>query len=144
MKVLYKTVDGRFQAEFEGTQCEIFRDIAKFEEVFGNLSCTDGNETSTKIIFQVRQDKEENTYYEQVCVDESKPTLRFAKRRFGQHKGKEGTLFPKENGKWFKWNGTEEVPLLKEKGASKAAPKKEKASKEATSNNTEGKDEVPF
>lgn len=125
MKVSYTSQNGRFGAEFEGTEFEIFQQIARFEDIFGNTTCSDGKESSDKVIFQVRKDKEENVYLEQVCVDESKPNLRFAKRRFGQNKGKEGTIFPRDGGRWFKWDKEkqEEVPLGPVKATTKKADK---------------------
>lgn len=113
MKVTYTTIDGRFTAEFEGSEIEIFQQIARFDEIFGNLTCSNGKESSDKVKFQVRE-VDENLYLEQVCVDESKPALRFAKRRFGQNKGKDGKIFPKDGGNWFKWNPEtkEEEPLI--------------------------------
>ncbi len=121
MKINYTTVDGRFSAEFEGTEVEVFQQVSRFEEIFGNLTCSNGKESSDKIVFVARTDKEENTYLEQVCVDDSKPALRFAKRRFGQNKGKEGRIFPKNNGRWFKWDveKKQEIDILTGKALEK-------------------------
>jgi hypothetical protein len=111
MKVSYKTIDGRFGAEFEGTELEVFQQVARFEEIFGNTTCSNGKESSDKVVFVTRKDKEENLYLEQVCVDDTKPALRFAKRRFGQNKGKDGNIFPKNNGRWIKYDREQKVEL---------------------------------
>jgi len=111
MKIGYKTSDGRFSAEFEGTEVELVQQIARFEEIFGNNVCSNGKESSDKTIFVTRTDKEENLYLELVCIDESKPALRFAKRRFGQNKGKDGKIFPRDGGKWYKWDKEKQVEV---------------------------------
>ncbi len=113
MKVDYTTEDGRMHVVFEATsQVDLFKQIARFQEVFEDTECVskDG-QSSNKVRFQVRTDNEGNEYFELVCVDSTKPKLRFAKKKFGQHKGKDQTLFPKSG--WVKWDKDkkEEVEL---------------------------------
>ena len=105
MKVTYKTRDGRFTAEFEGTQCEIFEQIAEFDEVFGENSCVAPDGTVYENIrYNVRTDKEDNKYYEKTCMDEG---AKYRKLPYGCHK-KGGGLFPKrkdKDGNIVGWNG---------------------------------------
>lgn len=96
MKVVFNT--GTITAELEGKdQQELFEEIARFQEVFGDLECSaviDGElHTSDKVVFRVRTDSEENKYYELMCIDNG--PLRFYKKIFGCHK-KGGGLFPKK------------------------------------------------
>ena len=109
MKVQYTTRNGRLTVEIEAaTQTELFKQLAQFQDVFENTTCSNGKEESDVVNFVVRE-IEDNFFYELRCVDESKPTLNYAKKQFGQHKGKEQTLFPKTD--WVKWNGQVEEPL---------------------------------
>lgn len=110
MELSYTTADGRLTVKLEGkTQSEIFEQLAQFQEVFENTECvikTDkGEKSSNKVRFVVREDKEENKYYEIHCVD-SDPQLRGKKLAFGQHK-KGGSLFPrrKDGENWLPNNG---------------------------------------
>jgi hypothetical protein len=68
------------------SQTELFEALNSVDEVFGNDECLKCN--STDITFLVREDKEDNKYYELQC------RKCFAKKMFGQHK-KGNTLFPK-------------------------------------------------
>lgn len=103
MKVRYTTKNGRMTVELEAdTQIALFKQLAQFQEVFENTTCSNGRDSSDDVKFVVREDDDGNHYYELQCVDDSKPTLRYAKKRYGQHKGKEQTLFPKSE--WVKWN----------------------------------------
>ena len=92
-------------------QVELFEELYSVDEVFGEDTC--GKCESNEIRFLVREDKEENKYYELQC------RKCFAKKMFGQHK-KGGTLFPKrsqkigEEEKFFPDNGW--VHYDKEKG----------------------------
>lgn len=104
MKV--KTWVGKIEFELEvSTQTELFEELAKVQEVFNNVVCSDGKISSEEVRFVVRQDKDDNKYYELWCVDTdpSKSSLRYAKRVFGCHK-KGGGLFPKFGGRWVKFD----------------------------------------
>jgi hypothetical protein len=83
MKVTFR--DSNFEVTFEGKDTkDIFEQLAGFQEVFSHKTPS-GNPGR----FSVREDKENNKYYE--LVD-------FAKKQrlqFGQKK-KGGTLFPKK------------------------------------------------
>jgi RNase P subunit RPR2 len=68
------------------THTELFEALHQVDEVFGEEKC--GKCGSLEVKFRVREDKEENKYYELHC------NSCFAKKMFGQHK-KGGTLFPK-------------------------------------------------
>jgi len=118
MKLLYTTRDGRMQFELEGkTQTDLFEQLSQVQEVFENGVCRRKGKESDNVRYRVREDKEENKYYELVCID-TDPVLRNAKLSFGQHK-KGGTLYPhrkdKEN-KWLPDNGwVVYVPTKEEK-----------------------------
>ena len=85
------------------TQKEVFKELAAFEEVFGESSC--GKCSSENLRFVVREN-DGNEYYEIRCVDCG------ARLAFGSHK-KGGGLFPRRkdaegnwlpDGGWTKWN----------------------------------------
>lgn len=98
MKLLYTTRNGRMQVELEGkSQADIFEQLATFQEVFENTECVRNGKKSDNVKFVVREDNEENKYYELVCQD-TDPELRYAKLAFGQHK-KGGSLFPRRKDK---------------------------------------------
>ena len=105
MKVQYKTKNGRFVVEFEAsTQTELWKQLAEFQEVFEDLTCTkkvgDKVHTSDKVRFVVRN-VDDNDFYELHCVEPG--PLRGARKSFGVHK-KGGTLFPKtktSDGEWL-------------------------------------------
>lgn len=86
MKVRYTV--GRLSTEFEGTQVDVFREIANFQEIFEENRC--GKCGSEDIRYVVRTDDDDNKYHELHCRN---PKCR-AKLAFGQHKKTE-TLFPK-------------------------------------------------
>ncbi len=101
MELSYTTRNGRLTVKLEGrSQTELFEQLSEFQEVFENVSCSNGKETSDVVNFVVRE-VDDNKYYELVCLDETKPALRYAKRKFGVHKNGK-TVFPK--GGWVKWN----------------------------------------
>jgi hypothetical protein len=113
MKVSYTTKDGRLTAEFEvDTQVELFEELAAFQEIFENRVCTRNGQSSDNVVFRVRKDKEENKYYEMVCMDPNKE-LFLAKKAFNVHKTPKGYLywevknkegeFKKNNG-WLRYN----------------------------------------
>lgn len=98
MKVLYTTRNNRMTFELEGkTHTDIFEQIAAVQEVFEQTECVRAGKKSDNVKFVVREDAEENKYYELVCQD-SDPELRYAKLAFGQHK-KGGSLFPRRKDK---------------------------------------------
>lgn len=107
-------LDGTFSVEVEGdTTQELFEEIAKAQEVFGNLQVKNKEgKTSNKVVLRVRTDKDDNKYYEAVCVDENQPELRWAKFTFGCHK-KGGGLFPKHKN-WVKFDkdSGQEIDLM--------------------------------
>lgn len=117
MKVLYTTRNNRMTVELEAdTQADLFKQLARFQEVFEDTTCRKFSQESDNVRFVVRQDKEENEYYELRCVDDTPGSkLRGVKKAFGQHK-KGGGLFPKvkdgdnylpDNG-WVKWDPKQE------------------------------------
>jgi formate dehydrogenase assembly factor FdhD len=86
-------------------QCELFEELATVQEVFGQTNC--GACGSDQLQYVVREDKEENKYYELKCRKCG------CKLAFGQHK-KGGSLFPRrkdkdnnylQNNGWTKWEG---------------------------------------
>jgi len=107
MKLVYTTRNGRMSVELEGkSQADIFEQLATFQEVFEQTECVREGKKSDNVRFLVREDKDENKYYELVCQDPD-PALRNARLSFGQHK-KGGSLFPKrkdKDGNWLKHNG---------------------------------------
>lgn len=88
------------------SQASLFKQLADLQEVFGDSLVVDkeGNQ-SNKVKYVVRE-KDGNSFYEMVCTDADKPTLQYARRRFGMHKGKEQSLFPKSG--WLKYNKQEQ------------------------------------
>lgn len=89
-------------------QAELFRALASAQEVFGAAHCVKCK--STNLSFNVRQNKEDDDFFEIICGD------CYAKLAMGQHK-KGGTLYPQrqrqnedgerewlpDNG-WMKWD----------------------------------------
>jgi len=107
MKVRYTSGDGRLSVEVEGeNQKSVFGEIARFQEVFEHTICGKCNGQDLRFVVRNVSD---NDFYEIHCVN---PKCR-ARLAFGQHKGKEGTLFPRRkddsggwlpNGGWVKFN----------------------------------------
>lgn len=84
---------------------EVFKFLHHMDELYGNATCERAGKKSDKVRVSVRQDKDENFYFEMVCFDPSVPECHFAKRHFGVAK-KGGGLFPKnkaEDGSWKPW-----------------------------------------
>jgi len=113
MKVSHKSSNGRIEIFAEGeTQKDVFRQLSALQEVFEEQKC--GVCQGEDLRFVVRT-VEDNDFYELHCqtthFDINPPhTARQcrAKLAFGQHKGKEGTLFPKRKdaeGKYLPNNG---------------------------------------
>jgi len=100
MKATFYATDN-LKFEVEGKeQVDIFEQIASIQEVFAHTTC---GACGAEAIFRVREDKEENKYYEMYC-----PECR-AKLAFGQNK-KGGTIYPKrkdKEGNYIKNNGWE-------------------------------------
>ena len=102
--------DGTFSVEVEAEQTkDLFEEISRAQEVFGNLVCRGKHDgkivESSKVVLRVRQDDEDNKYYEAVCMEDG--PLKWAKKEFGVNK-KGGGLFPRTV--WMKYD--------KDKGAS--------------------------
>jgi len=103
MKIQYTTKNKRLNVAIEsGSVKEIFKELAKFQEIFDESSCKMCK--SENLQFVVRT-VDGNDYYELKCND------CFGKLSYGQHKTG-NTLFPKrkiENAEsvkgWHKWNG---------------------------------------
>jgi hypothetical protein len=109
MKCLYTTRDGRMTFEVEGEkQTDLFRQIAQIQEIFEDTVCANKDDSSNVVNFVVRH-VDDNDFYELQCVDKNKPALRYAKKKFGVHKGKDGTMFPK--GGWIKYNQEQKVEV---------------------------------
>ena len=94
MKVRYTS--NRLSVEVEGEkQKDVFAELASFQEVFEHDVC--GKCKSEDVRFVVRN-VGDNDFYEVHCQ-----ACR-ARLAFGQHKGKDGTLFPRRKdaeGKWL-------------------------------------------
>lgn len=97
MKLKYKSNNGRLEVEIEGEQQkDIFRSLGTFQEVFEHSKC--GKCGEENIRFVVRTNADGDDFYELHCQDCG------ARLAFGQHKNKDGTLFPKRKdgeGKWL-------------------------------------------
>lgn len=81
---------------------DVFKELAALQEVFSVDEC--GKCGSTDLRYVVREDSEENEYFELHCQDRN-CRARFA---FGQMKTPKGRLFPKrkdKEGKWLPDNG---------------------------------------
>jgi hypothetical protein len=85
------------------TQKEVFKDLAAFEEVFGENSC---GKCSSENLRCVVRENDGNEYYEMRCLDCG------ARLSFGVHK-KGGGIFPRRKDSdgnylpdkgWQKWN----------------------------------------
>ena len=76
MLVKYTTANGRMQVTIEGkTQTDIFEQLAQFQEVFEDMTCTRNGQTSDKVFFVTREDDGDNKYYEKVCRDMKNPRV---------------------------------------------------------------------
>ena len=102
MKVVKQVGSLSFEVEGE-TQRAVFKEIASFEEVFGENTC---GKCSSENVRCVVRENDGNEYFEMRCLDCG------AKLGFGVHK-KGGGLFPRRkdadgkylsNGGWQKWN----------------------------------------
>jgi len=98
MKLTYR-IDDRVTIEVEGdTQVDVFEQLARATEVFGDNTCKariNGEiRTSDQVKFVVRENKDGDKFYEKVCTDWDAKLVGF-KKSFGCHK-KGGGLFPKE------------------------------------------------
>ncbi len=95
MKVQYHSSNGRFSVEIEGeNQKAIFAGISTFQEVFEQTTC--GKCKGENLRFVVRN-VDDNDFYELHCQS------CHAKLAFGQHKSKDGTLFPRRKDNEGKW-----------------------------------------
>ena len=100
MKATFQS--GRLSIQVEGEkQKDVFRELAQAQEVFQHEAC--GKCKGTELRFVVRNVKD-NDFYEIHCRDRGCR----ARLAFGQHKGQEGTLYPKRkdvDGEWLPDNG---------------------------------------
>jgi hypothetical protein len=105
MKLRFDLTD-KMMCEIDGdTQRDLFEQIASMSEVFGSTCCSKCK--SGNIRYIVRTNKEDDKFYEILCLD------CFAKLSFGCNK-KGGSLFPHRydaenkkplaNGGWLKYN----------------------------------------
>lgn len=86
MKVLYKSNNGQFEAEFDAKdQREMFEQVAAFQEVFEQSY----KDSSGPYKLVHRQDKDKNDYYEVHHTGKPYKVLRFGCNKQGR------TLFPK-------------------------------------------------
>lgn len=79
-------------------EVELFKRIARVQEVYDHSKCGKCQGTDTK--FVCRKDKDENDWLEIVCQNNKCR----AKLVFGQVKGKSGEIFPK-----VRWNNLSET-----------------------------------
>lgn len=94
MKIQAK-VSSKLIVEVEAdSQCAMFEELAKIQEVFGNSRCCKCQSENVK--FVVRSDKDENKYYSVDCLDCR------ARLSYGANK-KGNTLFVKKKDKEDKW-----------------------------------------
>lgn len=87
------------------TDTEVFEFIVHMEELYGDLVCRRGDKSSDFVKLMVRQNADEDKFYEAVCLD-GDAELKFAKKRFGVKKKGDDNLFPKnkdEDGNWKPW-----------------------------------------
>jgi hypothetical protein len=93
MEVNYKSGNGQFEVNVEGTAQEVFEQIANFQEVFDRPIVINGqNVPSSEVHLRVRT-VDDNKYYEMAYVGGNKDLWGY-KLRFGCAK-KGGGLFPK-------------------------------------------------
>jgi len=104
MKVKYRVTDSLWVEIESDTQRDMFEELSQVEEVFSHNTC--GKCGKNNVRFSVRNDKDENKYYEVKCLD------CFARLSFGANK-KGGGLFPRRkdpdgnwlpDGGWMKWD----------------------------------------
>ena len=95
MKLLYTTKNGRMTVELEGdTQAEIWKQLAAFQEVFEDTTVTKFGLKSDDVRFVVRQDAEDNEYFE-LHYNGDNTKLFGVKKAYGQQKKPKGALFPR-------------------------------------------------
>lgn len=101
MKLNYTTRNGRMSVELEGdTQQAIWEQLGTFQEIFEEAAC--GKCGSENLRFVVREDKEQNKYYELHCLERDCR----ARLAFGSLKGKGAGLYPKRKDAEGKWKGS--------------------------------------
>jgi len=92
----YTTNNGRMTVTLEGeTQAELWRQLAAFQEVFEDTTCTKFNQSSDDVKFVVRENNG-NEFFELQYSGDNKQ-LWGVRKSFGQTK-QGGNLFPKR--KW--------------------------------------------
>ena len=98
MKLQYTTKNGRITVELEAdSQAEMWKQLAEFQEVFEE-DITYNGKTSDEVKYVVRQDTEENEYFEKHYAG-SDNELMYVKKAYGQMKKPKGRLFPKRKTK---------------------------------------------
>lgn len=80
---------------------DLWKQLAACDDAFANTVCAakiDGKVVKSEQVHFAHRVVDDNDYFEQVCVDNTPEahTLKFYKRRFGQHKNGK-TLFPKDS-----------------------------------------------
>lgn len=91
------------------TDTDVFEFIVHMEELYGDMVCKrsiDGKtRTSDKVKLIIRQNSDEDKFYEAVCYDTDED-LKYSKKKFGVKKKGDDNLFPKnkdEDGNWRPW-----------------------------------------
>jgi hypothetical protein len=105
MRLTY--TNGKLRTEFEGTQADVFGQLAQFQEVFEESKC--GKCNSDDLRYVVREN-DGNKYYELHCKKCR------AKLAFGQHKNEQKTLFPKRKASANDPTGLEKGAWLPDRG----------------------------
>lgn len=94
MKAQFKLND-KIIVELEGdTMVDIFKGLAEAQEVLGDLTCTFDGKKSEDTRFVVRQNADEDEFFE-LWYDGSDPHFFGCKKQFGCKKKPKGALFPK-------------------------------------------------
>lgn len=102
MKAIFN-VNSSLQIELEfDSQADLFRKLSKYQEIFGESTVINKDGVSSDKVRYVVRTVDDNDYYELQCTDDSKPELKYAKKKFGMKKGKEQDLFPKSG--WVKYD----------------------------------------
>lgn len=94
MEVVYKSVNGQFEAKFEGKgQDDIFEQVASFQEVFETPTVINGVDIPlSDVKFVVRQNTNEDKFYEQRYTGPNKDLWGF-KREYHMKKTPKGAMY---------------------------------------------------
>ena len=94
MKAAFKSLGGKLHIEVEGdSETDLFEGIAKAQETFVHEKC--GLCGSDNIKFVVRQNSDDDKFYELHCQNFSANKRCGARLPFGQAKKPKGNLYPK-------------------------------------------------